>query len=136
MHPALGHCAACNASKECGTQELMRCLEYGPANPRTGYRRCDKEERVPQPTQKCSNEYTDPKRPPCCQYCCPRNYTEQFYYDHPEEYRRHPPTFLAQMSTADKNADLCAARNCEPIPPYLTCFVLSPVADIQCNAMR
>jgi hypothetical protein len=114
LHPALGHCKACNASEACGTIFVERCDRYGQPSPRTGKRRCEDGEQVPQPCQKCSNDYTDPKRPPCCQYCCPRNYTEQFYYDHPEEYDRHPPTFLAQMSTADKNADLCAARNCEP----------------------
>lgn len=111
-NPALGSCKGCNSSAACGTQFDEVCHKYGPPNPQTGARRCLDDERVPQPCQKCSNDYTDPKRPPCCQYCCPRNYTEQYYYDHPEEYIHHPPTFLAQMTTADKNADLCAAKNC------------------------
>eukprot|EP01051_Picozoa_sp_SAG22_P008888 SAG22_NODE_705_length_7772_cov_45.048742_6_plen_346_part_00 len=37
--------------------------------------------------------------------------TEQYFLDHPEAYKTHPPTFLAQMRTLDINADLCASRN-------------------------
>ena len=47
-----------------------------------------------------------------CQQCCPRNYTEQFYFEGgAAAYAAHPPTFLAQMSTEDSHADLCAARH-------------------------
>jgi len=48
---------------------------------------------------------------PSCDFCCPMNFTEQWYHDHPAEYPSHPPAFLAQLRTIDKNADLCAARN-------------------------
>jgi len=49
---------------------------------------------------------------PCCQYCCPKGVTEQWYLDHPEDYKTHPPTFLAQMrGPIDINADLCAGKN-------------------------
>jgi hypothetical protein len=91
LHPALAQCAGCNASWKCGAIFV---------------------DRVPQPTSKCSNDYKDPKHPPCCQFCCPRNFTESWYHEDPSRYAKHPPTFLAQMSTGDKNADLCAAKNC------------------------
>lgn len=97
--PALAQCANCNSSMKCGTQEL-RVPEPG-----------GKSRMVAQPTQNCSDTYIDPARPPCCQYCCPKGYTESWYADHPEDYATHPPTFLAQMTTGDKNADLCAAKN-------------------------
>ena len=48
---------------------------------------------------------------PCCSFCCPANYTEQWYEDHPEDYPSHPAAFMAQLSTWDQNADLCAAKN-------------------------
>ena len=53
----------------------------------------------------------DPTVKTYCQQCCPRNYTEAYYYAKPEEYSKHPPTFLAQMSTVDNHADLCACKN-------------------------
>lgn len=46
----------------------------------------------------------------CCDYCCPTNYTELYYKQHPEAYSKHPPVFLAQNGVSDGNADLCAAR--------------------------
>ena len=48
---------------------------------------------------------------PYCQQCCPRNYTEQYYFDHPEAYSTHPPMFLAQTTTVDTHADLCACKH-------------------------
>jgi hypothetical protein len=48
---------------------------------------------------------------PCCQYCCPQHFTEQFYSDHPQAYASHPPTFLVQHTTVDENADGCAGSN-------------------------
>eukprot|EP00041_Stephanoeca_diplocostata_P015549 m.297127 g.297127 ORF g.297127 m.297127 type:complete len:469 (+) comp20075_c1_seq9:150-1556(+) len=48
---------------------------------------------------------------PCCTKCCPANFTEQFYFEHPEQYPQHPPAFLSQLSTEDENADLCACKN-------------------------
>eukprot|EP01052_Picozoa_sp_SAG31_P016166 SAG31_NODE_1061_length_10108_cov_5.521930_8_plen_142_part_00 len=36
-------------------------------------------------------------RQPCCSFCCPQNFTEQYYVDHPERYVDHPPTFLVQV---------------------------------------
>jgi hypothetical protein len=48
--------------------------------------------------------------PLCCSYCCPANWTEDFYAAHPEAYASHPPCFLAQSAASDFNADLCAAK--------------------------
>ena len=44
---------------------------------------------------------------PYCGQCCPRNYTEQYYADHPADYSKHPPIFLSQTATVDNHADLC-----------------------------
>ena len=41
--------------------------------------------------------------------CCPEGLTEDFYYRHPTEYPRHPPTLLVQ-SVIDEDADSDAAR--------------------------
>ena len=46
-----------------------------------------------------------------CQQCCPRNYTERWFAETPGAYASHPPTLLAQMSTTDNHADLCACKN-------------------------
>lgn len=48
---------------------------------------------------------------PYCQQCCPRNYTEAYWDDHPDKYSTHPAVFLTQTSTVDNHADLCACRN-------------------------
>jgi len=48
---------------------------------------------------------------PYCGQCCPKNYTEQFYFENPARYSSHPPTLLAQTSTEDDHADLCATSN-------------------------
>lgn len=58
----------------------------------------------------CSSDLA-PNITPACDYCCPVNYTEQWFQDHPADYALHPPAFLAQLRTADKNADLCAGRH-------------------------
>ena len=47
---------------------------------------------------------------PECDYCCPRNYTEDYYSEHPEEYEAHPFTLLGQTEV-DQMADSSAARN-------------------------
>lgn len=60
---------------------------------------------------KCSSCNPADDEPTCCALCCPRNYTEQYFDDYPEQYHLHPPVFLTQMSTYDVNADLCATRN-------------------------
>ena len=40
-------------------------------------------------------------------YCC-----NSRYLDHPDDYKNHPPTFLAQMrGPIDINTDLCAGKN-------------------------
>lgn len=59
----------------------------------------------------CSNTLVAANITPCCQYCCPEGYTEQYYKEHPEAYPQHPPTALIQHTTVDENADGCAARN-------------------------
>ena len=43
--------------------------------------------------------------------CCPTDFTEQYFYDHPDKYSQHPPAFLSQTSLQDENADLCAASH-------------------------
>ena len=47
---------------------------------------------------------------PCCNYCCPKNFTEQAFADDPALYAKHPPSFLVQHTTLDVNADTCAAK--------------------------
>ena len=55
-----GQCKGCNASNDCWTVG-------------------------------CSNTVRAlTKKPPCCAYCCPANFTEQHYADHPEDYATHP----------------------------------------------
>lgn len=79
--PPLGQCANCNASSSCMTAG-------------------------------CSNKIRGiTGLEPCCQFCCPANFTEQHYHDHPADYKSHPPTFITQHSTVDENADLCAGLN-------------------------
>jgi hypothetical protein len=47
---------------------------------------------------------------PYCELCCPTNYTEDYYNQHPEKYSTHPPTFLIQTEL-DSGADSCAAKH-------------------------
>lgn len=47
---------------------------------------------------------------PYCELCCPTNYTEDYYAQHPEKYSTHPPTFLIQTEL-DSGADSCAAKH-------------------------
>jgi hypothetical protein len=54
---------------------------------------------------------SDDKHPPCCDYCCPDHYAEQYYEDTPSAWPNHPPAFLAQLSGYDFNADLCATSH-------------------------
>jgi hypothetical protein len=63
-------------------------------------------------SQHCRNTNCSNTAPvPCCDFCCPQNYTEAWYEAHPATYSTHPASFLAQLSTWDQNADLCAAKN-------------------------
>lgn len=55
----------------------------------------------------CSNKMAVP----CCNYCCPQHFTEQWYLDHPQDYATHPPVFLVQHTTVDVGSDTCAALN-------------------------
>eukprot|EP00038_Savillea_parva_P013540 m.8512 g.8512 ORF g.8512 m.8512 type:complete len:480 (+) comp2547_c0_seq1:107-1546(+) len=76
--------------------------------------------------------------PLCCDYCCPANYTEDYYAKHPEEYIHHPPTFLAQSEASDFNADLCAARlYYETLQAHgvRSELVLLPAADARCSCV-
>jgi hypothetical protein len=59
----------------------------------------------------CSTDIVKQGDTPQCDYCCPANYTEKFFSEHPEQYHTHPPCFLAQAEASDINADLCATRN-------------------------
>eukprot|EP00658_Telonema_sp_P-2_P069344 TRINITY_DN5850_c0_g1_i1.p1 TRINITY_DN5850_c0_g1~~TRINITY_DN5850_c0_g1_i1.p1 ORF type:complete len:439 (+),score=38.77 TRINITY_DN5850_c0_g1_i1:205-1521(+) len=86
---AINNCARCNTS--CGwgvcplsTMSSARCSSCGPSIHPSGV---------------------------CCEWCCPHDFTEQYFVDYPQAYPRHPPAFLMQLSTYDVNADLCAARN-------------------------
>lgn len=47
---------------------------------------------------------------PYCELCCPTNYTEDYYAAHPDQYTKHPPTFLIQTEL-DSGADSCAAKH-------------------------
>eukprot|EP01052_Picozoa_sp_SAG31_P023454 SAG31_NODE_1934_length_6875_cov_2.868506_4_plen_358_part_00 len=105
VNVAIGSCAGCNSSKACGERAYI-----GKGSNRTyeAYNQSSASK-----MRRCSNDFNTVAHPeqPCCQYCCPQNVTEQWYLDHPEDYNKHPPTFLAQMTTLDINADLCAGKN-------------------------
>lgn len=58
----------------------------------------------------CSLDFLARNATPCCNYCCPKNFTEQAFADDPALYAKHPPTFLVQHTTLDVNADTCAAK--------------------------
>ena len=47
---------------------------------------------------------------PFCQYCCPMNFTEQWYAENTSRYATHPHTLLGQ-TTLDVMADSCASVN-------------------------
>ena len=47
---------------------------------------------------------------PYCEYCCPMNYTEQWYAENTSRYATHPHTLLGQ-TTLDVMADSCASVN-------------------------
>eukprot|EP00041_Stephanoeca_diplocostata_P008930 m.133456 g.133456 ORF g.133456 m.133456 type:complete len:544 (+) comp17541_c0_seq3:216-1847(+) len=89
---AVNNCVGCDMSDACNRMEAP--CEISNAS-------------VP----KCSSCNAADDEPTCCALCCPRNYTEQYFDDYPEQYHLHPPVFLSQMSTYDINADLCATRN-------------------------
>lgn len=63
----------------------------------------------PNATSQCSS--CDLTAQTFCSYCCPRDWTEAYYEENPSEWASHPPVFLAQTSTVDGHADLCATRN-------------------------
>jgi hypothetical protein len=86
-----GVCASCNSSSHC---------EGAGFNQQAGCSTC---------TEDCGGVHRN--GPPCCAKCCPTGYAEQYYHDNPTEWKTHPPAFLAQGSTMDGNADLCAAKN-------------------------
>jgi hypothetical protein len=83
---AVSQCKTCST----GSPGFRRLQHHGP--PRGG---CSAT--MPQPVE--------------CEYCCPENVTEMYYMEHPEDYKTHPPVFLAQSEKSDMNADLCAAKN-------------------------
>jgi hypothetical protein len=97
---AVGSCAKCNSSHNCGEVAYGQPYNESSAAFMRG----------------CSNDFgghtSNHPQQPCCQYCCPQNYTEQWFKDHPGDYKnKHPPAFLVQMRTKDINADLCAGSN-------------------------
>lgn len=47
---------------------------------------------------------------PYCEYCCPMNYTEQWYAENASRYATHPHTLFGQ-TTLDIMADSCASTN-------------------------
>jgi hypothetical protein len=83
--PAISDCSKCNASASCFDQR---------ANTGMG----------------CSSTILAQGGVPCCEACCPANVTEDHYLQHPQDYTTHPPCFLAQLTSYDINADLCAAK--------------------------
>eukprot|EP00039_Didymoeca_costata_P005110 m.78621 g.78621 ORF g.78621 m.78621 type:complete len:227 (+) comp12679_c0_seq2:1313-1993(+) len=58
----------------------------------------------------CSDEIVSCGMQPTCEYCCPTHHTEDWYKAHPEDYKTHPWTFLAQ-SDPDNYADSCASKH-------------------------
>ena len=72
----------------------------------------------------CSNVTKSKGVEPNCEYCCPDHFTEEHYFDHPEDYVTHPWTFLFQTEI-DSDADSCATACVTPLttaamaPPQL-----------------
>jgi hypothetical protein len=98
-NPALSQCAVCNSSAECGEggeHHGGQDPNAPPAPPPLPYNETDFGR-----MHGCSLDFSggvpSKPEPPCCQLCCPTNVTEQWYLNHPDDYRTHPPTFLAQM---------------------------------------
>lgn len=56
----------------------------------------------------CSSDVVASGQSVNCQMCCPEGFTEQHYFDNPEQYQRHPWTFLVQTEV-DQGADSCAS---------------------------
>jgi hypothetical protein len=81
-------------------------------------------------TMGCSNDVAPPETP-CCNYCCPQNFTEMWYHDRPSDYPSHPHTFLVQTTTIDENSDTCAARNCEGAASAWSWFSARPCRRVQ-----
>lgn len=100
VNVAIGSCANCNSSQSCGEADYINGTSRYNGSSASFMRGC-------------SNSFNTTLKPwqPCCQYCCPIGVTEQWYLDHPQDYKTHVPTFLAQMSSVDINADLCAGKN-------------------------
>jgi hypothetical protein len=71
---------------------------------------------------------------PYCGQCCPRNFTEQHYEDHPSDWPKHPPMFLAQQSTEDTHADLCATR-CDSFIRCLCSRCSRPALHPRCSLL-
>jgi hypothetical protein len=69
----------------------------------------------------CSNVTKSKGVEPNCEYCCPDHFTEEHYFDHPEDYVTHPWTFLFQTEI-DSDADSCATACVTP----LTTAVMAP----------
>eukprot|EP00940_MAST-03C_sp_MAST-3C-sp2_P001925 g1925.t1 len=81
---------------------------YNANNPRGVCKSCNASDSCDGPTQSCNLTAASPA--PCCSYCCPEAFAEQYYEENPAEWRNHPPAFLAQLPV-DYNADLCATSN-------------------------
>ena len=47
---------------------------------------------------------------PFCEYCCPMNYTEEWYVENASRYATHPHTLFGQVAL-DQSADSCASTN-------------------------
>eukprot|EP01052_Picozoa_sp_SAG31_P016486 SAG31_NODE_1094_length_9945_cov_3.834349_6_plen_346_part_00 len=76
--------------------------------------------------------------PPCCSKCCPTGFTEEHFHSHPQDWPLHPPAFLAQGSTLDGNADLCAAKNYHETlvaNNVSSTLVLQPAAYERCGCL-
>ena len=66
----IGVCASCDSSPSCAGAGF------------NGYSGCST----------CTKDCGEVHRngPPCCSKCCPSNYTEEFFVDHPSEWARLP----------------------------------------------
>ena len=58
----------------------------------------------------CSTKLVAEGGTPSCEFCCPSDYTEDWYASHPDAYKTHPAAFMGQ-TLADSEADSCAGSN-------------------------
>ena len=83
------------ASASPSSPETASGVNVAPPGPQPG--RCPVSTTAPGCSSCGGANATGPK--PCCGYCCPTNFAEQYFHDHPDQWHSHPPAFLVQMAT-------------------------------------